>query len=52
FATWDAEEWGLIGSTEWVEELADSLRTHVVAYLNEDGTFSGPTFGGAGSPSL
>ncbi|MGH7521324.1 MAG: M28 family peptidase [Gemmatimonadales bacterium] len=52
FATWDAEEWGLIGSTEWVEELEDSLRAHAVAYINEDGTFSGPNFGGAGSPSL
>ncbi|HEV8510896.1 MAG TPA: M20/M25/M40 family metallo-hydrolase, partial [Gemmatimonadales bacterium] len=52
FATWDAEEWGLIGSTEWVEELEDSLRTHAVAYINEDGTFSGPNFSGAGSPSL
>ena len=52
FCTWDAEEWGLIGSTEWVEELEDSLRAHVVAYINEDGTFSGPTFSGAGSPSL
>ncbi|MGH7608199.1 MAG: M20/M25/M40 family metallo-hydrolase, partial [Gemmatimonadales bacterium] len=52
FATWDAEEWGLIGSTEWVEELEDSLRAHVVAYINEDGTFSGPQFGGGGSPSL
>ena len=52
FATWDAEEWGLIGSTEWVEELEDSLRAHVVAYINEDGTFSGPNFSGAGSPSL
>ncbi len=52
FATWDAEEWGLIGSTEWVEELEDSLRAHVVAYINEDGTFSGPAFSGAGSPSL
>ena len=52
FATWDAEEWGLIGSTEWVEELEDSLRAHVVAYINEDGTFSGPTFSGGGSPSL
>ena len=51
-ATWDAEEWGLIGSTEWVEELEDSLRAHVVAYINEDGTFSGPNFSGAGSPSL
>ena len=52
FATWDAEEWGLIGSTEWVEDLADSLRAHAVAYLNEDGVVSGPNFGGGGSPSL
>lgn len=52
FATWDAEEWGLIGSTEWVEELEDTLRAHAVAYINEDGTFSGPNFGGSGSPSL
>jgi len=52
FMTWDAEEWGLIGSTEWVEELEDSLRAHAVAYINEDGTFSGPTFGGGASPSL
>ena len=52
FATWDAEEWGLIGSTEWVEELEDTLRARVVAYINEDGTFSGPSFGGGGSPSL
>ena len=52
FATWDAEEWGLIGSTEWVEELEDSLQAKAVAYINEDGTFSGPNFGGAGSPSL
>jgi N-acetylated-alpha-linked acidic dipeptidase len=52
FATWDAEEWGLIGSTEWVEELEDTLRAHVVAYINEDASFSGQNFGGAGSPSL
>ena len=52
FATWDAEEWGLIGSTEWAEELEDSLRAHVVAYVNEDGTFSGQSFSGAASPSL
>jgi N-acetylated-alpha-linked acidic dipeptidase len=52
FATWDAEEWGLIGSTEWVEELEDTLRAHVVAYINEDASFSGQSFGGAGSPSL
>jgi N-acetylated-alpha-linked acidic dipeptidase len=52
FATWDAEEWGLIGSTEWVEEVEDSLRSKAVAYINEDGTFSGTSFSGAGSPSL
>jgi len=52
FATWDAEEWGLIGSTEWVEEMADSLRARVVAYVNEDDMTEGPTFGGGGSPSL
>jgi N-acetylated-alpha-linked acidic dipeptidase len=52
FATWDAEEWGLIGSTEWVEEMADSLRAHAVAYLNEDDVTQGPRFAGGGSPSL
>ena len=52
FATWDAEEWGLIGSTEWVEEMADSLRAHVVAYINEDDNTQGPNFSGGGSPSL
>jgi N-acetylated-alpha-linked acidic dipeptidase len=52
FATWDAEEWGLTGSTEWVEEMEDSLLAHAVAYINEDGTFSGPNFSGSGSPSL
>lgn len=52
FATWDAEEWGLIGSTEWVEEMEDSLRAHAVAYVNEDDITTGPRFGGSGSPSL
>jgi N-acetylated-alpha-linked acidic dipeptidase len=52
FATWDAEEWGLIGSTEWVEEMADSLSRHAVAYLNADDVTQGPRFAGSGSPSL
>ncbi|MGH7644135.1 MAG: M20/M25/M40 family metallo-hydrolase, partial [Gemmatimonadales bacterium] len=52
FATWDAEEWGLIGSIEWVEEMEDSLLAHAVAYINEDGAVAGSQFGGAGSPSL
>ncbi len=52
FATWDAEEWGLIGSTEFVEE--DSLRLvrGGIAYLNQDVSAQGPLFGAGGSPSL
>ena len=36
YCTWDAEEPGLIGSTEWVETHADELRAHGVAYINTD----------------
>ncbi len=36
FAAWDAEEPGLLGSTEWVETHADELREHAVAYINGD----------------
>ncbi len=32
--SWDAEEYGLIGSTEWVEENAAHLTKSAVAYLN------------------
>jgi N-acetylated-alpha-linked acidic dipeptidase len=52
FATWDAEEWGLIGSTEYVEEDSLRLGRHAVAYLNQDDIAQGPNFGGGGSPSL
>ena len=41
YAAWDAEEPGLIGSTEWVEHNADDLRKHAVAYLNTDGSSRG-----------
>jgi N-acetylated-alpha-linked acidic dipeptidase len=52
FASWDAEEWGLIGSTEYVED--DSLRiSHgAVMYVNLDVSAAGPNFGATGSPSL
>jgi N-acetylated-alpha-linked acidic dipeptidase len=36
FASWDAEEWGLIGSTEWAEKHADELRSKAVVYFNSD----------------
>ncbi|HEX7087728.1 MAG TPA: transferrin receptor-like dimerization domain-containing protein [Vicinamibacterales bacterium] len=34
---WDAEEQGLIGSTEWVEAHREELERHAVAYINTDG---------------
>jgi len=52
FATWDAEEWGLIGSTEYVEDDSLRLSRSAVAYLNQDDVAQGPNFSGGGSPSL
>ncbi len=52
FATWDAEEWGIIGSAEYVEDDAQRLLRGAVAYLNQDAAASGPRFGAGGSPSL
>ncbi len=41
FASWDAEEPGLLGSTEWAEHHADDLRQKTVAYINTDGSGRG-----------
>jgi N-acetylated-alpha-linked acidic dipeptidase len=49
--SWDAEEEGLIGSTEWVEGHMDQL-DHAVAYFNTDVAVSGPSFSAAAVPSL
>lgn len=51
-AQWDAEEFGLIGSTEWGEEFRDDLRRNAVVYMNFDATISGPNFGASGAPLL
>ena len=51
-ATWDAEEWGLIGSTEYVEDDSLRLLRGAVAYFNQDVSADGPVFGATGSPSL
>jgi N-acetylated-alpha-linked acidic dipeptidase len=51
FANWDAEEEGLIGSTEWVEQNAKALE-HAVAYFNTDVGVAGPDFSAAAVPSL
>lgn len=52
FATWDAEEWGLLGSTEFVEDDSLRLSREAVAYFNQDVAAQGPRFSGGGSPSL
>ncbi|XP_071509914.1 putative N-acetylated-alpha-linked acidic dipeptidase [Diadema antillarum] len=41
FCSWGAEEQGLIGSTEWVEEFAKNLGVRAVAYLNLDVAMDG-----------
>jgi N-acetylated-alpha-linked acidic dipeptidase len=50
--SWDAEEYGLIGSTEWAEEYASELKEKAVAYLNLDVAVSGPHFSASSVPSL
>ena len=51
FCSWDAEEEGLIGSTEWVEQHGDEM-SRVVAYFNTDVGVAGPDFNAAAVPSL
>ncbi|KAM5535507.1 hypothetical protein V8D89_010844 [Ganoderma adspersum] len=52
FASWDAEEYGLIGSTEWAEDFSEWLTENVVAYINLDVSSVGSRWGAGGSPSL
>ena len=51
FCSWDAEEEGLIGSTEWVEQQG-RLLDRAVAYFNMDVGVSGPNFSAEAVPSL
>lgn len=51
FAFWDAEEFGLIGSTEYAEQFQRDLRERTVAYINTD-LFMRGRFDGGGTPSL
>ncbi|KAK1437569.1 hypothetical protein QVD17_03363 [Tagetes erecta] len=52
FCNWDAEEYGLIGSTEWVEENREMLASKVVAYLNVDIAVAGAGFQASATPQL
>jgi N-acetylated-alpha-linked acidic dipeptidase len=51
YCSWDAEEEGLIGSTEWVEQHAAEM-DHAVAYFNTDVGVAGPDFTASAVPSL
>ncbi|KAJ6993732.1 hypothetical protein D5086_013106 [Populus alba] len=49
---WDAEEYGLIGSTEWVEDNRELLASRAVAYLNVDCAVTGAGFHASATPQL
>ena len=49
---WDAEEHGVIGSTEWVEQMRDQLNAKGIVYMNFDGGVSGKNFGASAAPTL
>lgn len=51
-ASWDAEEYGLIGSTEWAEDFASWIPENLVSYLNIDSAGAGTKYGANASPSL
>jgi N-acetylated-alpha-linked acidic dipeptidase len=51
YASWDGEEPGLLGSTEWAETHADELQHKAVLYLNSD-TNSRGFLGAGGSHTL
>ncbi|KAL1619423.1 putative glutamate carboxypeptidase [Diplodia seriata] len=50
FASWDAEEYNMIGSTEYVEEHINDMRENAIAYLNVDVGVVGDKFRALGSP--
>ena len=50
--SWDGEEYGLLGSTEWAEDNAAELKEKAVAYLNMDSAVSGANFGASSVPSM
>ncbi len=51
-ASWDAEEYGLLGSVEWGEDRAAELTEKAVAYVNLDSAVTGTELNMGGSPSL
>ena len=51
-ASWDGEEYGLLGSTEWVEDRVPALQQNAVAYINLDSSVTGGDLDVSGIPSL
>ncbi|KAI8371702.1 uncharacterized protein BYT42DRAFT_520161 [Radiomyces spectabilis] len=51
-ASWDGEEYGLIGSTEWAEDHSEWLSKEAAVYINVDVAVSGSHFTASASPSL
>ncbi|HEV2111755.1 MAG TPA: M28 family peptidase, partial [Gammaproteobacteria bacterium] len=51
YASWDGEEPGLLGSTEWAETHAEELQKKLVLYFNTDNSSHG-FLGASGSHSL
>ena len=55
-ASWDAEEYGLVGSTEWgedkAEDKAEDLQAHLTAYINLDSAVTGDRLEVDGIPSM
>jgi len=52
YASWDAEEYGLVGSTEWADEHSRELDTKAVLMLNVDSAVGGHELDMDGIPSL
>jgi N-acetylated-alpha-linked acidic dipeptidase len=52
FASWDAEEYGLVGSVEWVEDHKEWLEKEGAVYLNVDTAVGGPYFRMEASPAI
>jgi hypothetical protein len=50
FMSWDAEEFNLIGSTEYVENNLENVRENAIAYINLDAAITGASLHAAGSP--
>ncbi len=52
YASWDGEEYGLVGSTEWAEQHAEAIGQKAVLMLNVDSAVAGSTLSLDGIPSL